>query len=162
MQCRLEYPNKGLLWENCIKSVLYICVPNSMWYCMYIYSMSEVIVCFLSVNKLKIFWPLHLWHQRLHIWNIRVWRDLHHLQGTLCQNLKLIKYHKVMKLTHSLPGATTHAGSWPTQEAASNHLCLWPWPSSSWLPTFLHPSSFHQSISGLAFLLVFCPSAYLR
>jgi len=32
-------------------------------------------------------------------------------------------------LTHSLPGAATDAGSWPTQEAASNH--LWPWPSSS-------------------------------
>ena len=29
-------------------------------------------------------------------------------------------------LTHSLPGATTHAGFWPTQEVASNH--LYPWP----------------------------------
>ena len=26
--------------------------------------------------------------------------------------------------THSLPGATTHVGSWPTQETASNHLSL--------------------------------------
>ena len=29
-------------------------------------------------------------------------------------------------LTHSLPGTTTHVGSWPTQEDASNHLCPWP------------------------------------
>jgi len=40
----------------------------------------------------------------------------------------------------SLPGAKTHAGSWPTQEATSNHLYLWPWPSSSWLPTPLNIS----------------------
>jgi hypothetical protein len=32
-------------------------------------------------------------------------------------------------LTHSLPGTTSHAGSWPTQEVASNH--LYPWPCSS-------------------------------
>jgi hypothetical protein len=29
-------------------------------------------------------------------------------------------------LTHSLPSTTTHTGSWPTQEDASNHLCPWP------------------------------------
>jgi len=34
-------------------------------------------------------------------------------------------------VSHTLPGATTHAGSWPTQEATSSHLYLWPWPSSS-------------------------------
>jgi hypothetical protein len=33
-------------------------------------------------------------------------------------------------LTHSLPGATTHAGSWPTQVIASNQLCPWPCSSS--------------------------------
>ena len=33
--------------------------------------------------------------------------------------------------THSLPGATTHARFWPTQEAAFNHLHLWPWPTES-------------------------------
>jgi hypothetical protein len=26
-------------------------------------------------------------------------------------------------LTHSLPGAITHVGSWPTQVIASNQLC---------------------------------------
>ena len=39
--------------------------------------------------------------------------------------------HKIVNymLTQSLPGTTTHAGSWPTQEVASNH--LYPWPCSS-------------------------------
>ena len=55
------------------------------------------------------------------------------------------------------PGATTHAGSWPTQEIASNHLCPWPWSSNFWLPASLYPSSFHPSIWGLVFPLTFCP-----
>jgi hypothetical protein len=29
-----------------------------------------------------------------------------------------------MRLTRSLPGATTHTGYWPNQEVASNHLYL--------------------------------------
>jgi len=61
-----------------------------------------------------------------------------------------------------LPGATTHAGSWSTQETASIHLCLWSWPSRSWLPTSLRPSSLHQSILGFIFLLVFCPPSCPR
>ena len=64
------------------------------------------------------------------------------------------------------PGATTHAGSWPTQEIASNHLCPWPWSSNFWLPAPLHPSSLHPSIRpsiwGLAFPLAFCPPACPR
>jgi hypothetical protein len=29
-----------------------------------------------------------------------------------------------VNITHSLPGATTHVGSWPTQEDASNYVSL--------------------------------------
>ena len=73
-----------------------------------------------------------------------------------------LDHHQSSSLTHSLPGATTHAVSWPTQEAASNHLYLWPWRPSSWLPTSLHPSSLHQSTSGLAFLLVLSKVIFLH
>ena len=62
----------------------------------------------------------------------------------------------------SLPGTTTHAGSWPTQEVASNHLYPWPCSSNFWLPASLHPSSLHPSIWGLAFPLAFCPPACPR
>ena len=62
--------------------------------------------------------------------------------------------HTSHSLTHSLPGAATHAGSWPTQEAASNHLYLWPWPFSYWLPTSVHPSSLHLRF-GLYLLRVY-------
>jgi hypothetical protein len=48
--------------------------------------------------------------------------------------------------THSLPGATTYVGSWPTQVIASNQLCPWPCSSNFLLPAFLHPSSLHPSI----------------
>jgi hypothetical protein len=44
------------------------------------------------------------------------------------------------------PGATTHAGSWPTRVIASKHLYPWPWSSNFWLPTSLHPSLLHPSI----------------
>jgi len=68
--------------------------------------------------------------------------------------------------THSLPSATTHAGSCPTQEVASNHLYPWPCSSNVWLPASLHPSSLHPSIHpsiwGLAFPLAFCPPACPR
>jgi len=66
------------------------------------------------------------------------------------------------KSTHSPPGATNHAGSWPTQEVASNHLYPWPWSSNFWLPASLHPSSLHPSVRGLAFPLAFCPPARPR
>jgi hypothetical protein len=36
------------------------------------------------------------------------------------------KTHNFSVITPHLPGATTHAGSWPTQKVASNHLYLWP------------------------------------
>jgi len=65
-------------------------------------------------------------------------------------------------LTHALPGVTTHAGSWPTQEVASNHLYPWPCSSNFWLPASLHPSSLHPSIWGLAFPLAFFPPACPR
>ena len=58
----------------------------------------------------------------------------------------------------SLSGATTHAGSWPTQKVASNHLYPWPCSSNFWLPASLHPSSLHPSIWGLAFPLASCTS----
>ena len=61
------------------------------------------------------------------------------------QNLKTTKI-TLSELTHSLPGATTHAGSWPTQEVTSNHLYPWPCFSNFWLPASLHPSSLHPSI----------------
>jgi hypothetical protein len=62
----------------------------------------------------------------------------------------------------SLPGAITHAGSWPTQEVASNHLYPWPCPSNFWLTASLHPPSLHPSIWGLVFPLAFCPPACPR
>jgi len=44
-----------------------------------------------------------------------------------------IRPHYMGSLTHSLPGTTTHAGSWPTQEVTSNHLCPWSCSSNFWL-----------------------------
>jgi len=73
--------------------------------------------------------------------------------------------NRVLFSLHSLPGATTHAGSWPTQEAASNHLYLWPWPSSFWLPTSLYPSSFDFSLPmffNRGRLLACCPTPNLE
>ena len=45
------------------------------------------------------------------------------------KNFKTTKHKRIKKykmrmrtLTHPLPGATSHVGSWPTQEVTSNHL----------------------------------------
>ena len=47
------------------------------------------------------------------------------------------------KAKHSLLGTTTHVGSRPTLEVASNRLC--PWSSNFQLPASPHPSSLHPS-----------------
>jgi len=48
-----------------------------------------------------------------------------HLRKDTCKTEDGILFRGQPCLTHSLPGTTTHAGSWPTQEVASNHLYLW-------------------------------------
>jgi hypothetical protein len=50
-------------------------------------------------------------------------------------SLGQIETISVKRLFHLLPGTTTHEGSWPTQEVASNHLCPPPVSDSQ------HPSS---------------------
>ena len=50
-------------------------------------------------------------------------------------------YYRRNSTDHSLSGATTHAGSWLTQEVASIHLYPWRFSSNFWLPASLHPSS---------------------
>jgi len=61
------------------------------------------------------------------------WKIYYHALATRRGDVAITQFHASFRLTcmHSLPGATTHAGSWPTQEVAFNHLYLWPWPSSS-------------------------------
>ena len=95
-------------------------------------------------------------------WNPSVFTSTKYIKSDQLPKEVWCTYCVTHSLTHSLPGATTHAGSWPTQEVASNHLYPWPWSSNFWPPASLHPTSLHPSIWGLAFPLTFCPPACPR